>query len=74
MQAKVKNCPFCGGRECLRMVCYPADGEKRFRDRYAVLCHYSEGGCWAESGHFHSPEEAIVMWNMRRRKYRDDGT
>ena len=73
IQAKIKKCPFCGGVDTFTVVYYPADGEVRFRDRYAVLCDYRKGGCGAESGHWHSPEEAILMWNTRRRKYRDDG-
>lgn len=65
----LKPCPFCGNPE-VEIVLYKADGVRRYRDRYAVLCYYSDGGCGAESGHFHSPEEAAENWNMRKRKWR----
>ena len=64
----LRPCPFCGNPN-VRFWLHPADGYKTFTDRYAVLCHYMEGGCGAESGHYHSPEEAAEHWNTRKRKW-----
>lgn len=66
----IRRCPFCGNKN-VTVRYYKADGEKLMRDRYAVLCSWNEGGCGAESGWYHSPEEAIVMWNQRKRGSRE---
>ena len=68
----LKPCPFCGNPN-VQIGIHPADGYKRFTDRYAVLCNYIDGGCGAESGHYYSPEEAAYRWNLRRRKWQYDG-
>ena len=67
---KLKACPFCANPN-VAIVMYPADGHERFTDRYAVLCHYMEGGCGAEGGHYYSPEEAAEMWNQRNRRWKE---
>lgn len=64
----LRCCPFCANPN-VQMVLYPADGERRFTNRYAVLCNYDLDGCGAESGHYHSPEEAAEHWNTRKRKW-----
>ena len=70
VKSRLKPCPFCGYKEVYVRV-YEADGIRRFRRRYSVLCDYSYGGCGSESGHYYTPEEAVVMWNQRRRKWRE---
>lgn len=65
----VKNCPFCGSVS-LQLVTHKADDVHFFRDKYSVLCDYRLGGCGAESGIYPNKEEAIAMWNQRRRKWR----
>lgn len=72
MSNKLRPCPFCGN-VTPRVKYYKADGERLFIGRYAVLCDYRTGGCGAESGWYHSPEEAAAMWNQRRRKWKYDG-
>lgn len=57
----LKPCPHCGffkpqGRK------YLSDS---FSPKYAVLCDYREGGCGAESGHYHTLFEAVSNWNQR---------
>ena len=70
---KYKPCPFCGNPNVSLKV-YPkesvADGVKLFRNRYAVLCDYDDGGCGGESGHYLNVREAVDAWNQRRRKWR----
>ena len=61
----LKRCPFCGSDGAV-IRRYAADGVKLYTDRYAVLCDYRNGGCGAESGWYHSPEEAAAMWNQRK--------
>lgn len=58
----LKPCPHCGFEKphARRYA-----GEDDFPDKYAILCDYSEGGCGAESGHYHTLLEAILMWNKR---------
>ena len=68
---RLKRCPFCGNPN-VAVVKYAADGIRRYRDRYAVLCDYTEYGCGAESGHYHSAEEAEEAWNQRRRRWEHD--
>lgn len=58
---ELKPCPFCGGEPTLRIF----KGKDGWRDRFAVLCRYDEGGCGAESGLFHYEAEAVEMWNRR---------
>jgi hypothetical protein len=60
---ELRSCPFCG--EILAPTLIVRKGKNGWRDRYAVLCDYNEGGCGAESGWYHSPEEAIASWNRR---------
>ena len=58
----IKSCPFCGYKHpSLRVI----EGKDGFRDRYAVLCNYDDGGCGAEGGWRHYAEEAIMVWNRR---------
>ena len=59
----LKCCPFCGPQETVHLMKYA--GKDGFRDRYAVLCDYVDGGCVGESGMYHSQEEAIAAWNTR---------
>lgn len=68
MEKKLKPCPFCHNPN-VRMTRYAADGRVRYTDRYAVLCDYNENGCGAESGRYHTPEEAAEMWNRRKRRW-----
>ena len=60
----LKPCPFCGNNEPTIRIFRGKDG---WRDRYAVLCRYDEGGCGAESGLYHYEEEAIYAWNKREK-------
>lgn len=60
-EQELKPCPFCGGKATIRIF----RGKDGWRDRYAVLCRYDEGGCGAESGLYHYEEEAIEAWNRR---------
>ena len=57
----LKKCPFCGNEPTIRIF----KGKDGWRDRYAVLCRYDDGGCGAESGLYHYEEEAIEAWNRR---------
>lgn len=57
----LKPCPFCGGEPTIRIF----RGKDGWRDRFAVLCRYDEGGCGAESGLYHYEAEAVEMWNRR---------
>ena len=61
MDNGMKPCPFCGKEPTLTTY----EGKDGWRDRYGVLCRYDEGGCGAESGLYHSKEEAIDCWNRR---------
>ena len=67
MGSEMKPCPFCGNMPTIRIF----KGKDGWRDRYAVLCRYDEGGCGAESGLFHSEAEAVVAWNMRAETVED---
>ena len=57
----IKICPFCGNDGTIRIL----KGKGGWRDRYAVICNYDDGGCGAESGLYHSEAEAIEAWNSR---------
>ncbi len=59
--SELKPCPFCGNTPTIRIF----RGRDGWRDRYAVICRYDEGGCGAESGLYHYEEEAIEAWNRR---------
>lgn len=59
--AELKACPFCGSEPTIRVF----RGKDGWRDRYAVICRYDEGGCGAESGLYHYEQEAIEAWNRR---------
>ena len=61
MMSDLKPCPFCGSEPTIRIF----RGKDGWRDRYAVLCRYDEGGCGAESGLYHYESEAIKAWNRR---------
>jgi len=61
MSRELKPCPFCGSKPTIRIF----RGKDGWRDRYAVLCRYDEGGCGAESGLYHYEDEAIEAWNRR---------
>ena len=63
-----RPCPFCGNPD---VTLRRKAGEDGFRDRYYVLCDYDLGGCGAEGGWRHRPEEAVWCWNERRRVYRE---
>ena len=65
-ERKLRACPFCGNPDLTIAVYKGTDG---FRNRYAVLCDYDYGGCGAEGGHRHYIDEAVDVWNERRRKY-----
>ena len=58
---ELKPCPFCGSEPTIRIF----KGKDGWRDRYAVICRYDEGGCGAESGLYHYESEAIGAWNRR---------
>lgn len=55
-------CPFCGNTNPKPRRYKGRDG---WRDRFAVLCRYDEGGCGAEGGRYHTLEEAVEAWNRR---------
>lgn len=59
---ELKPCPHCGNTQPVGRR-YP--GEDGFRDRLSILCHYDDGGCGAESGHYHTWIEAVSSWNRR---------
>ena len=65
LDRKVKRCPFCGYSDPEMVVIPGRDG---FRTRFAIRCNYDNGGCGAEGGWRHSPDEAVDAWNQRRRK------
>ena len=58
---ELRRCPFCGHEPTIRIF----KGKDGWRDRYAVICRYDEGGCGAESGLYHYEAEAIEAWNRR---------
>lgn len=60
----MRACPFCG---FTAPVLITIPGQDGFRDRYAVQCPYYDGGCGAEGGWRHYKEEAIEVWNQRKR-------
>lgn len=60
-ETELLPCPFCGNEPTL--IVYR--GKDGWRDRYAVLCRYDDGGCGAESGWYHYEEETIEAWNRR---------
>lgn len=64
-ELKLRNCPFCGFDSPTMRIYKGKDG---WRDRYAVICRYDEGGCGAEGGMYHSAIEAAEAWNQRREK------
>ena len=57
------HCPFCGESNPVRMMV--RKGKDGWRDRFYVLCEYDSGGCGAESGWYHTEEEAAFAWNHR---------
>ena len=58
----LKSCPHCGFE---KPHARKYAGEDDFPDKYAILCDYRDGGCGAESGHYHTLMEATLMWNKR---------
>ena len=69
MTDKLEPCPFCGAIPTIRIF----KGKDGWRDRYAVICRYDEGGCGAESGLFHYEEEAVDAWNQRTKPEKKKG-
>lgn len=67
MADTLKPCPFCGNEPTIRIF----EGKDGWRDRYAVICRYDEGGCGAESGLYHYQEEAVYAWNRRESLWRN---
>ncbi len=65
---ELKPCPFCGAKKPVTVRIYK--GQDGWRDRYAVLCRYDEGGCGAESGLYHYESEAVEAWNRRAIRWR----
>lgn len=63
MLSKILFCPHCSSTTAPRITII--EGKDGFRNRYAVLCDYDNGGCGAEGGYRHSEEEAISVWNER---------
>lgn len=63
-----KKCPFCGSENPYMRIIGGQDG---FRDQYCVICDYDAGGCGAEGGLRHDPDEALDAWNQRRRVWRE---
>lgn len=61
--SKILFCPHCSSNTAPRITII--EGKDGFRNRYAVLCDYENGGCGAEGGYRHSEEEAIAVWNER---------
>ena len=66
---KIKRCPFCGNEGTIRIF----KGKDGWRNRYAVICRYDDGGCGSEGGLYHSEAEAIEAWNKRTRGKRHSG-
>ncbi len=66
----VKRCPFCGNPDVEMILIKPEDG---FRVKFAVRCNYDSGGCGAEGGWRHNVDEAVDVWNQRKRKWTGDG-
>lgn len=62
--SELKPCPFCGSGDAPRLM--TRHGKDGWRDRYYVLCDYSDGGCRSSSGWYHYIEEAVECWNMRK--------
>ena len=63
MEIYMRPCPFCGSKDAPKIAKrYGANG---WRDRYAILCDYEDGGCGSESGWYHELAEAVGCWNMR---------
>ena len=62
--SELKPCPFCGSGDAPRLM--TRHGKDGWRDRYYVLCDYSDGGCGSSSGWYHYIEEAVECWNMRK--------
>lgn len=67
----LKRCPFCGA-DVAEVVIFPVDMRERFSPRFGVVCHYDKGGCGGAGGLYKSPQEAVAMWNQRRRKWRNE--
>ena len=65
---KLKSCPFCGSKPTIRIF----KGKDGWRNSYAVICRYDEGGCGAESGLYHYESEAIEAWNRRAEPWRGE--
>ena len=65
----MKQCPFCGNQ---RVKLQKVEGKDGWRDKYYVLCDYRDGGCGASGGIRHMAIEAEQVWNMRKRKYKEE--
>lgn len=62
----LKKCPFCGESAAYVRI-FPEDGHARFSPRFGVVCDYERGGCGGAGGLYKTPQEAVEMWNQRRR-------
>ena len=62
-QYKLKPCPFCGSSDAPRLD--TRHGKDGWRDRYMVVCDYTDGGCGSSSGWYYYFVEAIERWNQR---------
>lgn len=61
----IECCPFCGKTAVLRQrIRTSKEIEKNVPELFWVECFDSEG-CGAETGCFHSKEEALNVWNRR---------
>ena len=69
-KSEPRRCPFCGF-EGVRVIRYARDGVHLYRDRYVVRCDFRDGGCGAEGGMRRSPEEALDVWNQRKRVWKE---
>ena len=67
----LRKCPFCGA-EVAKIVIFPVDGVRLYTARYGIVCDYERGGCGGAGGIYKTPQEAVAMWNQRRRKQRSD--
>ena len=72
MMAKLKPCPFCGGKRLF--VGTVAEIEMQDEDHpdysynrtiYTVCCSFDKGGCGASVGAMRSELDALNAWNRR---------
>jgi len=66
----LRECPFCG--KCVAGIrIFTPDGRKLFTHRYGVVCDYDRGGCGGAGGIYKTPQEAVAMWNQRKRRRKE---